>query len=99
MRWKDILRESPSSFNWYRRNFGSGEDYLEAKIKFAKNYGRLVQLILREIEKEGGALGMKNLKQFAVDGVDLEKVLSRMEEEGKIFMHEDGDIYTHEPKK
>ncbi len=61
------------------------EDSLESKI-------------LREIEKEGGALGMKNLKQFA-DEDKLKEVLSSMEKEGKIFMHKDGDIYTHEPKK
>ena len=53
--------------------------------------------ILREIEKEGGALGMKNLKQFA-DEDKLREALSSMEKEGKIFMHKDGDIYTHEPK-
>ena len=93
MSWKDILKES-----WYRSNFGSGEDALESKIKFARNYGRLVQLILREIKKEGGALGMKNLKQFA-DENELKLVLSLMEKEGKIFTHEDGDIYTHKPKR
>ena len=93
MSWKDSLKES-----WYSRNFGSGEDALESKIKFARNYGRLVQLILREIKKEGGALGMKNLKQFA-DEDKLKEVLSSMEKEVKIFLHKDGDIYTHEPKK
>lgn len=54
--------------------------------------------ILNEIEKEGGALGMKNLKQFA-DEDKLKEVLSRMKQEGKLFMHKDGDIYTHEPKR
>ena len=54
--------------------------------------------ILGEIEKEGGALGMKNLKQFA-DEDKLKEVLSSMEKEGKIIMHKDGDIFTHEPKK
>ena len=54
--------------------------------------------ILGEIEKEGGALGMKNLKQFA-DEDKLKEVLSSMEKEGKIFMLKDGDIYPHEPKK
>tara|TARA_R100001509_G_scaffold145574_2_gene102273 strand:- start:189 stop:443 length:255 start_codon:yes stop_codon:yes gene_type:complete len=53
--------------------------------------------ILREIEKEGGALGMKNLKQFA-DEKKLKEVLSSMEKDGELFMHEDGDIYTHKPK-
>ena len=54
--------------------------------------------IIAEFKKEGGALGMKNLKQFA-DEDKLKEVLSSMEKEGKIFMHKDGDIYTHEPKK
>ena len=61
------------------------EDSLESKI-------------LREIEKEGGALGMKNLKQFASEK-RLKEVLSMLEDAGKVFMHKDGDIYTHEPKK
>lgn len=53
--------------------------------------------ILSEIEKEGGALGMKNLKDIA-DEQNLNEVLSQMEAAGKIFRHEDGDIYTHEPE-
>jgi len=58
----------------------------------------LEEKILREIEKEGGALGMKNLEQFGEDN-ELKEVLSQMEKEGKIFTHKDGDIYTHEPRK
>ena len=54
--------------------------------------------ILREIEKEGGALGMKNLKQFGEEA-EIKRVLAEMEKEGKVFMHKDGDIYTHEPKR
>ena len=57
----------------------------------------LERQILNEIEKEGGALGMKNQKQFA-DEKELKDVLSQMEKDGKLFMHKDGDIYTHEPK-
>ena len=57
----------------------------------------LERQILREIEKEGGALGMKNLKQFGEES-ELKEALSRMEKEAKIFMHKDGDIYTHEPR-
>ena len=53
--------------------------------------------ILREIEKEGGALGMKNLKQFGEES-EIKRVLAEMEKEGKVFMHKDGDIYTHEPR-
>ena len=40
---------------------------------------------------------MKNLERFGKEG-ELKQVLSQMEKEGKIFMHKDGDIYTHEPK-
>ena len=58
----------------------------------------LADEILSEIEKEGGALGMKNLKQFASEK-RLKEVLSMLEDAGKIFMHKNGDIYTHEPKK
>ena len=54
--------------------------------------------ILQEIEKEGGALGMKNLKQFGEEA-EIKRVLSEMKKKGKIFMHKDGDIYTHEPKR
>tara|TARA_R100000388_G_C7177518_1_gene127024 strand:+ start:82 stop:429 length:348 start_codon:yes stop_codon:yes gene_type:complete len=53
--------------------------------------------ILAEIKKEGGALGMKNLKQFGEES-EIKRVLSKLEKEGKIFMHKDGDIYTHKPK-
>jgi len=68
-----------------------------------KPVGRMVKediesKILAEIEKEGGALGMKNLKQFGEES-EIKRVLSKLEKEGKIFMHKDGDIYTHEPKR
>ena len=53
--------------------------------------------ILAEIKKEGGALGMKNLKQFGNES-QIKAALSKLEKEGKIFMHKDGDIYTHKPK-
>tara|TARA_R100001015_G_C4439927_1_gene33912 strand:+ start:53 stop:490 length:438 start_codon:yes stop_codon:yes gene_type:complete len=53
--------------------------------------------ILSEIEKEGGALGMKNLKQFGEEA-EIKQTLSKLRKEGKIFMHEDGDIYTHKPE-
>jgi hypothetical protein len=53
--------------------------------------------ILNEIEKEGGALGMKNLKQFGEEA-EIKQTLSKLRKEGKIFMHEDGDIYTHNPE-
>ena len=53
------------------------------------------KMILSEIEKEGGALGMKNLKGIP----NLKETLDRMVKEGKIFIHKDGDIYTHKPSR
>ena len=58
---------------------------------------KMMRQILREIKKEGGALGMKNLKKFGKES-EIKSVLAEMEKEGKIFMHKDGDIYTHKPK-
>jgi|TARA_R100000479_G_C6380720_1_gene200954 hypothetical protein len=55
------------------------------------------QVILREIEKEGGALGMKNLREVVPDEDKLKSTLDDMISQGKVFVHEDGDIYTHEP--
>jgi len=54
--------------------------------------------ILEEVEDEGGALGMKNLKDIA-DKKKLKETLSSMEDREMIFEHEDGDFYTHEPKR
>ncbi len=66
---------------------------ISPRMKTAK----LERQILREIKKEGGALGMKNLKQFGKES-EIKRVLEKLEKEGKIFMHTDGDIYTHKPK-
>ena len=54
--------------------------------------------ILEEVEDEGGALGMKNLKDIA-DKKKLKETLSSMEDREMIFEHEDGDFYTHKPKR
>lgn len=90
MSWEDVLKKP------FKEDPDEMTDFMNIspRMKMAK----LERQILREIEKEGGALGMKNLKQFA-DEDKLREVLSSMEKEGKIFMHKDGDIYTHEPKK
>ena len=90
MSWEDVLKKP------FKEDPDEMTDFMNVspRMKMAK----LERQILREIEKEGGALGMKNLKQFA-DEDKLKEVLSNMEKEGKIFMHKDGDIYTHEPKK
>mgnify|MGYP003110720297 CR=1 FL=1 len=54
--------------------------------------------ILDEVEAEGGALGMKNLKDIA-DKKKLKETISDMKEDGKLFEHKHGDYYTHEPVK
>ena len=53
--------------------------------------------ILDEVKDEGGALGMKNLKEIA-DKKKLNQTISDMKDEGKLFEHKDGDFYTHKPK-
>ena len=58
---------------------------------------KIERQILKEIKKEGGALGMKNLKKFGKE-TEIKRALDKLEKEGKIFMHKDGDIYTHSPK-
>ena len=90
MSWEDVLKKP------FKEDPDEMTDFMNIspRMKMAK----LERQILREIEKEGGALGMKNLKQFA-DEDKLKEALSSMEKDGKIFMHKDGDIYTHEPKK
>ena len=66
---------------------------ISPRMKAAK----LERQILREIKKEGGALGMKNLKQFGKE-TEIKAALKKLEKEGKLFMHKDGDIYTHSPR-
>ena len=92
MSWEDILKKPLIPTD---EEIDEMTDFMNIspRMKMAK----LERQILREIKKEGGALGMKNLKQFGEES-KLKEALSRMEKEGKIFMHKDGDIYTHEPK-
>tara|TARA_R100000406_G_scaffold89774_1_gene76081 strand:+ start:1201 stop:1677 length:477 start_codon:yes stop_codon:yes gene_type:complete len=63
-----------------------------------KSDSQIEKEILAEIKKEGGALGMKNLKPICPSD-DLERVLNSMKKKGTIFMHKDGDIYTHKPSR
>lgn len=53
--------------------------------------------ILEEVKEEGGALGMKNLKDIA-NKKKLKETISDMKEKEKLFEHKHGDYYTHEPK-
>ena len=51
------------------------------------------KMILDEIKQEGGALGMKNLKELK--GIsNLKETLDRLVKEGKIYIHGDGDIIS-----
>ena len=52
--------------------------------------GKSVDTPFDEIEKEGGALGMKNLKGIP----NLKETLDRLVKEGKIYIHGDGDIIS-----
>lgn len=64
--------------------------------------GKAEALVLNEIEKEGGALAMKNLRgipEFKKDPGLLESTLASMRKRGKLFTHKHGDLYTHQPMK
>lgn len=89
MTWKKILK------NVFEEDPEEMTDFMNISPRMKAS--KLERQILREIEKEGGALGMKNLKQFGKES-EIKRALSKLEKEGKVFMHEDGDIYTHKPK-
>ena len=74
----------------------TGKDFEILRRKRVKK--SIEEEILEEVEDEGGALGMKNLKDIA-DKKKLKETLSSMEDREMIFEHEDGDFYTHEPKR
>ena len=74
----------------------TGKDFEILRRKKVKK--NIEEEILEEVEDEGGALGMKNLKDIA-DKKKLKETLSSMEDREMIFEHEDGDFYTHEPKR
>ena len=112
MNWKDILKTEKAHCNTSKLD--SEKEEFEKKLignqkridadkdgKITGNDFKLLnkenpeKMILREIQKEGGALGMKNLKGIP----NLKETLDRMVKEGKIFIHKDGDIYTHKPSR
>ena len=74
----------------------TGKDFDILRRKKVKK--SIEEEILEEVEDEGGALGMKNLKDIA-DKKKLKETLSSMEDREMIFEHEDGDFYTHKPKR
>ena len=54
--------------------------------------------ILAEVKKEGGALGMKNLKGMG-SPKKIKMVLKDMMERGTIKQHKHGDFYTDNPSR
>ena len=77
----------------------TGEDFqmLRERTKKAVKDDKAVEKeILAEVKKEGGALGMKNLKGIA-DGKQLNKVVNSMLKRKVLFKHKNGDLYTHNP--
>ena len=77
----------------------TGKDFkmLRDEKKAVKSDSDIEKEILAEIKKEGGALCMKNLKAICPPK-DLKRVLDAMKRKKVIFMHNDGDIYTHKPR-
>jgi len=77
----------------------TGKDFamLRDEKKAMKTDAQIEKEILAEIKKEGGALGMKNLKAICPPK-ELKRVLNAMKRKKVIFMHKDGDIYTHSPR-
>ncbi len=113
MNWKDILKAEEKAHCGSEKADDEKEEFEKKLIGNQKKIdankdGKITgedfkllnkenpeKMILREIQKEGGALGMKNLKGIP----NLKETLNRMVKEGKIFIHKDGDIYTHKPSR
>lgn len=73
-----------------QRKLSTYEDYMRKEDIESK--------ILAEIEKEGGALGMKNLKQFGSES-EIKEALENLKRKNKIYEHRDGDIISKKDKK
>tara|TARA_R100001440_G_scaffold577_6_gene1823 strand:+ start:1803 stop:2171 length:369 start_codon:yes stop_codon:yes gene_type:complete len=76
---------------------GRGVIDKDGEKKAEKSIEQIKKEILQEVMKEGGALGMKNLKSIASQDL-LDKAISQLMQEGKLFEHKHGDFYTHTPK-
>ena len=76
---------------------GRGVIDKDGEKKAEKSIEQIKKEILQEVMKEGGALGMKNLKSIASQNL-LDKAISQLMQEGKLFEHKHGDFYTHTPK-
>jgi hypothetical protein len=75
-----------------RKDFLIGAGVLDKDGKKVKK-ANPEKMILDEIKQEGGALGMKDLKDLK--GIsNLKETLDRLVKEGKIYIHGDGDIIS-----
>mgnify|MGYP003146029683 FL=1 len=90
-----MLRNERTKKSMFDKDPEEMTDFMNVSPRMKRQ--KMMRQILREIKKEGGALGMKNLKKFGKES-EIKSVLAEMEKEGKIFMHKDGDIYTHKPE-
>ena len=78
----------------------TADDFAQLREKTKKAEKSIEQIkkeIFQEVVKEGGALGMKNLKSIASQDL-LDKAISQLMQEQKLFEHKHGDFYTHSPK-
>ena len=99
MRFENITREDAE--RKYRKKVGkipkrnppTGRVVKEDKVSKEN-----IDMILREVKKEGGALGMKNLKGLGMESKELKETLDHMLKEKMLFRHKDGDLYTHKPE-
>ena len=110
MKWKEVLKSNCGTHKTDEKMLYGGQKRLDkdkdgkitekdfAMLRRERVKKNIEEEILEEVEDEGGALGMKNLKDIA-DKDKLKETLSSMEDRKQIFEHEDGDFYTHEPKR
>jgi len=110
MKWKEVLKAHCGTQKTDEKMLYGGQKKLDkdkdgkitgkdfAMLRREKVKKNIEEEILEEVEDEGGALGMKNLKDIA-DKKKLKETLSSMEDRKIIFEHEDGDFYTHKPKR
>ena len=93
MNWKDILKASCCG---EKMSCGCSECSEKTK-KAVKTDRQIEKEILAEIVRQGGALGMKNLKSIT-DRKNLIRVINALVRRGTILHHKEGDIYTHKPR-
>ena len=95
MRFRNMDRQEAERhyrFNQRRRS-GKPKTSNVTYDDYMRNYkSEVEEEILDEVKTEGGALGMKNLKDVA-DKKKLKETISDMKEEGKLFEHKHGDYY------